>query len=98
MRTRTLDEERAHRAAITKIVDDWQAGIISLATKRERISEENLFYHGDHTNSLTTGKTLTLDTAPVQSVPSAIAERTRQLELVPRSYDEEEEREEWWKR
>jgi hypothetical protein len=98
MRTRTLDEERAHRAAITKIVDDWQAGIISLATKRERISEENLFYHGDHVNSLTTGKTLTLDTAPVQSIPSAIAERQRQLELVPSRYAEEDEREPWWQR
>jgi hypothetical protein len=90
-----MDEERYHRAAITAIVDRWQSGEISLARKRELISEENLFYHGDHVNSLTTGKTLTLDSAPVTSVPSAIAERTRQLELVPRREEDEEERF-WW--
>lgn len=96
MRVRTLDEERAHRAEIQKIKDRWFDGEISTGDKRRLIAEENHFYYGDHVQSLTTGRTLTVDDGPEQHVPPA-----RQLELVPATShytEEEDEREPWWKR
>lgn len=47
MQVRTLDEAKAHRAAIDKIVKRWFEGEITMAQKQELIIAENEFYKGN---------------------------------------------------
>jgi hypothetical protein len=69
-RERTSGEQRAHLAAIDRIVARWQSGEITIAEKREDIARENAFFHGQQRRGRT-GKLLTADTAEHQRLPSA---------------------------
>jgi hypothetical protein len=85
-RERTSGEQRAHLAAIDRIVARWQSGEITMADKRELIARENSFFHGRLIRGRT-GMLLTADTADHERLPSAADEdRARRHEHAP-----------WWR-
>jgi len=88
---RNSAEWQQHLAAIRKIVEAWLDGEMNVEAKRDAIMAENKFFHGRERRSRATGEQLTTITAG----GVALAEREPQQ---GDAFEEEEEREEWWKR
>jgi hypothetical protein len=93
---KTIDERKAHMAAIQKILTRWESGEISTAQKREQIAAENAFWYGREKRSPATGELLTAAKGPVSHVPAAPAP-----EPDPDPWGEEDDNDEgleWWQK
>lgn len=76
--TRSTSEHEQHLERISRIVSDWRNGIISVASKRGQIADENARYYGTSTRG-ETGSDITSSPRVMDEVLFSLADRM----LVP---------------
>lgn len=72
---RNPSEHEAHLAKIQQIVRDWQAGLISVASKRGQIADLNSQYYGEHVKG-ETGADITASPRVVDEILVSLADRS----------------------